>query len=241
MYTVYRNLRDAGQVFDETPQPNSLWWNEMIQDYARSGFSKEALSSYYQMHQAGIEPDNFTFPFVLKACASLSALHQGKQIHHHIIRSQFEQQVYVGNALIDMYAKCKHVEVARKVFDRMSKRNVVSWSTMISAYVQNGYANEALELFCQMQSSGLKPNRVALLCGLAACAELAAVQQGKDIHNCIIENGFDKDASIETALVTMYAKCGEIGIARQLFDKMSERCGFMERDDCRVYTEWAWQ
>eukprot|EP01018_Ginkgo_biloba_P034077 Gb_04446 [translate_table: standard] len=223
MYGMFGNLENARLVFDKMQQPNIFLWNEIIKAYSCNGFCEEALALYYQMQQVGMHPNDFTFLFVLKACASLSALQRGKQIHDEIIKSQFESHVYVGNALIDMYGKCGNLDIARQLFDKMSTRNAVSWSTMIAGYAQSGHANEALTLFYQMQLAGLKPNRVTFLSALLACAEFGALQQGKDIHDYIIKNGFDTDVSVRTALVDMYAKCGSIESARQLFDKMPKR------------------
>jgi pentatricopeptide repeat protein len=115
------------------------------------------------MQRAGVEPDRFTFPFILKACAGLVVIEQGRRIHDYILRYGFESDAFVGSALIDMYAKCGEVELARQVFDRMSQRDVVSWTSMIGGYAQKGHADEALELFQQMQQTGMKPNLVTIV------------------------------------------------------------------------------
>eukprot|EP01018_Ginkgo_biloba_P030615 Gb_17428 [translate_table: standard] len=175
------------------------------------------------MQQAGIQPDRFTFPFILKACAALSALQQGMEIHDQIIRSGIESNVYVGNALIDMYAKCKRIDIARHVFDKMFKRDVVSWTAMMVGFCQNGHPNESLTLFRQMQLTGIKPNQVTNLSVLTACAGLTALQLGKQIHNYIIKVGFESDDSVVTTLIAMYAKCGSIEVAHQLFDKIPKK------------------
>eukprot|EP01018_Ginkgo_biloba_P034078 Gb_04445 [translate_table: standard] len=223
MYALFGNIENARLVFDKMQQPNIFLWNEIIKGCTCNGFCEEALALYYQMQQAGIQPNNFTFPFVLKACASLTAVQHGKEIHDQIIRSRFESYVCVGNALVDMYAKCGNIDFARHLFDGMSKRDVVTWTAMIAGYVQNGQANEALKFFHQMQLAGVKPNRVTILSLLSACADLAALQQGKDIHDYVIKSNLESDVSVATALIAMYAKCSGIKIARQLFDKMSKR------------------
>eukprot|EP01018_Ginkgo_biloba_P030650 Gb_26653 [translate_table: standard] len=213
----------ARRVFDKISEPNVFSWNAIIRCYAWNGPWEETLSLYHQMQRTGIQPDEFTFPFVLKACARLSALQQGKEIHDQIIRCRLEASLYVGNALVDMYAKCGNIELARQLFDEMAIRDVVSWSAMITGYAQNGYADEALTLFHQMQLAEVKPNRATIVSVLPACAELTALQQGKDIHDYIIKNRLESDVSVRTALVTMYARCGSIDAACQLFDEMSKR------------------
>eukprot|EP01018_Ginkgo_biloba_P025790 Gb_04077 [translate_table: standard] len=223
MYTMCGCMDNARLVFDKIEKPNISAWNVMIRGYAKSGPYEETLTLYYQMQEAGIRPDNFTFPFVLKACAIREALQEGKEIHVDIIRNGFEFDVFVGAALVHMYAKCGDIENARKVFDGMCKRDVVSWNTLIAGYVQNGYANDALLLFNQMQMADLKPNMATVVSMLPACADLGALQHGKCIHGYIIRSELESDVLVGTALVDMYAKCNSLEIARHVFDKMSKR------------------
>eukprot|EP01018_Ginkgo_biloba_P007785 Gb_19828 [translate_table: standard] len=223
MYAKNGNLVDARLVFDHMPERNVFSWNTMIGGYARDGHCEETLRMYFEMRRAGIQPDNFTFPFVLKACTSLSALQGGRDIHHHIVRTGFESDVFVGACLVDMYAKCGSIEDARQVFDKMSRRDVVSWTVMIGGYVQNGRAHEALTLFHEMQLSGMTPDKVTMVSMISACAHLGALQQGKWIHDCVSRSGFESDIIVGSALIDMYCKCGSVDIARQVFDKMSKR------------------
>jgi len=102
------------------------------------------------MKRAGFQPDHFTFASVLSACAKLEALRDGKETHDDIIISGFHSDVVVGNALIDVYAKCHGIEDACGVFDKISQRNVVSRNAMIAGYVQNGDADQGGRLFKQM-------------------------------------------------------------------------------------------
>eukprot|EP01018_Ginkgo_biloba_P026033 Gb_07043 [translate_table: standard] len=221
MYALCGSLLDARLVFDKIPKRNVLLWNIMIREYANTGLSAEALSFYFQMRQAGIRPNKFTFPSVVKACAEISALQQGKEIHNHIIRNGFELDVFVGSALVDMYSKCGSIEDARHVFDKMSVRNAVSWTAMAVGYVQNGHPNEALRLFRQMQLEGLKPVLFSLVSVLLVCAQLAARQEGEQIHGYIIRCGFESNVFVESGLVKLYAGCESIEVARRVFDKMS--------------------
>eukprot|EP01018_Ginkgo_biloba_P011240 Gb_08862 [translate_table: standard] len=223
MYAKCSSREMARQVFDKMPGKNVVSWNALIAGYAQNGDASESLTLFHQMQQAGMMPDHVTVASVLRACATLSALQEGKEIHDYIIKNCFESDVIVGTALVDMYAKCGRVEDACQLFDKMSRRDVFLWTAMIAGYAQNGHANEALELFHKMQLADMKPNEVTIVSVLRACADLAALQQGKDIHDYIIENGFETDLSVGNSLVAMYAKCGSIEIARQVFDRMSKR------------------
>lgn len=222
-YAIHGYVEDAHQVFNEICQPNSFLWNTLIRGYARNGDFGSTLRLYYQLKNAGIRPDNFTFLSALKACGTTSSLQVGKEIHNHIIKEGFGSDAFVSALLVDMYAKCRELRDACKMFEKMSERDVVSWTTLIVGYAQNGHLNEALTLFYQMQLEGFTPDLVTAMSLVSACAQVGALQQGKRIHNYIIRSGFESDVSVMNSLVDMYAKCRVIEFACQLFERISER------------------
>ncbi|XP_057828991.2 pentatricopeptide repeat-containing protein At1g11290, chloroplastic [Cryptomeria japonica] len=223
-YASCGSLVDAFLVFNKIPEKNSVSWNAMIRAHVENGNLEEAIEIYNQMQAAGVVPDNMTFPIVLKACASLGALQQGKEIHEKVVRFGFEDNVFVGTAIVDMYLKCGNVEVARQVFDKMPQRNVVSWTAMIAGCVQNGFAKEALELFgTMMLIADVKPCVVTVSSILPACTRLEALDHGKEIHSVVVKYGFEADNFVSCSLIDMYAKCGNLEDACQLFDKMSQK------------------
>ncbi|KAJ7241242.1 hypothetical protein O6H91_Y438100 [Diphasiastrum complanatum] len=223
MYAKCGCTEDARELFDNMSERDVVSWNAMIAGYAQNGLGKEALALFEQMKQEGVHPDNVTFVLLLKACANLAALEQGKQLHSEIMKRGFQSDVVVGSTLVDMYAKCGCTEDARELFDNMSERDVVSWNAMIAGYAQNGLAQEALALFEQMKQEGVHPDNATFVLLLKACANLAALEQGKQLHSEIIERGFQSDVLVGSTLVGMYAKCGWTEDARELFDNMSER------------------
>eukprot|EP01018_Ginkgo_biloba_P002503 Gb_20572 [translate_table: standard] len=223
MYAKCGNVFDARRVFEQMPKRDVCSWTVMIAAYSRHGFAEEALSLFHQMQRTEIQLNEFTFASVLPACANMGALKQGMEIHEEIMRRGFQSDIFVESALVDMYAKCGSMDKACNVFDKMAKRDVVSWTAMIAGYAQNGHGDEALKLFRQMQLAGVTPNLNTFTSALAACANLAALEQGMDIHEQIIRSGFEWDVCVESALVDMYAKCGSIKKARYLFDKMLHR------------------
>eukprot|EP01018_Ginkgo_biloba_P002764 Gb_31266 [translate_table: standard] len=223
MYAKCGSIEKARDVFDKMHQRDVVAWNTMIAAYTRQGLSEGALELFAQMQRSGTEPDQFTFSCVLPACANLGALEQGMQIHDEIIRSGIQTNVFVESACVDLYAKCGNIEKARDVFDKMHHRDVVSWNTMIAGYTQNGHSEEALKLYRQMQLAGLKPDPTTFASILPACANLAALEQGMKIHEDINRSGFQSDVFVGSALVDMYAKCGSIQKARDVFDKMDKR------------------
>eukprot|EP01018_Ginkgo_biloba_P013185 Gb_32447 [translate_table: standard] len=222
MYVKFGSLLDARRVFNDMPKRDVFSWTVMIAAYSRYGFANEALALFHQMQQTDIKPNHFTFVSVLPACANMASLEQGKEIHDKITRSGLDSNVFVGNTLIGMYAKCRSLDMARNVFDKMPQRDVVSWNSMIAPYTRHGHFEEALKLFAQMRRADIQPDEFTFASVLPACATLAALEQGKEIHEEIIKGGFQSDAFVEGALVDMYAKCGSLEIARDLFDKMHQ-------------------
>nr|GMD42003.1 pentatricopeptide repeat-containing protein At2g22070 [Ipomoea batatas] len=107
-----------------------------------------------------MKPDHYTLASVLSACSNLEELNVGKQIHSHILRTEFDYSGAVGNALISMYSQCGAVEIARKIFDSLKDRDVVAWTAMIVGYMQNGLNNDAMDLFRLMSEIGPEPNKL---------------------------------------------------------------------------------
>ncbi|KAJ7536574.1 hypothetical protein O6H91_12G075100 [Diphasiastrum complanatum] len=223
MYAKCARVLDARQVFDSMPEHNVFSWTTIISAYADHRQGKEAINLFQQMQQAGLPPNRFTFAIVLKACTRIQALEQGKQYHLDVIKSGFESDVAIGNTLIDMYAKCGCIEDAHRVFNNMHERNVVSWTAIIAGYAQQGFGKEALDLYEQMTEEGVRPNTVTYAILLKACASIAALEQGKQLHLDIIKSGFESDVIVGSTLIDMHAKCGCIEDARQVFNNMHER------------------
>ncbi|XP_057837778.2 pentatricopeptide repeat-containing protein At1g11290, chloroplastic [Cryptomeria japonica] len=223
MYAKCGSIDKAREMFDRMLQRNDISWNAMIAGYAQNGFVEKALETSKQMQLAGVKPNCTTFSSTLPACAKMGALEQGMDIHQSILEGGVSSDIIVGNALVDMYAKCGRTDKARELFDRMGEKNVISWNTMIAGYAQNGFVEKALETLKQMQFTGLKPNSTTFASILPACAKLGAIKQGMDIHQSIMVRGFLSDIIVGNALVDMYAKCGSIDKARKLFDRMSQR------------------
>lgn len=155
-YASYGCVDIARIIFDKAYERNVLLWNAIIRGYAKNGLWEEAVSLYSEMRRGGIQPNNFTFPFVLKGCAGLMTLKDGKEIHADVVKTGFQADVYAGAALIHMYAKCGVVEDARSVFDKLPVRDLVSWNAMIVGYVQNGYGDRALGVFLSIHTVGRK-------------------------------------------------------------------------------------
>eukprot|EP01018_Ginkgo_biloba_P019015 Gb_21714 [translate_table: standard] len=246
-------VNEALKCFHKMPEKNAVSWNAMITGCIQNGYFEEALNLFREMQMTDVKINSVTLASILPACANLAVLEYGKEVHEDAIRNGFQSDIVLGNALVDMYIECGSIDDARGVFDNMPERNVVSWnamtthsqtehfddalklsqkmpqqnvvswSMMIAGYAQSGHSNEALKLFRQMQLAGVNPNSVTFASVLPACANLAALEHGKEVHENIIKSGFDSDIFVGNALVDMYAKCGSIENAWKMFDKMLKR------------------
>lgn len=223
MYRKCGAVEDARLVFDSMECRTVVSWNSMIAAYSHHGLGKEALDIYHRMEEDGVVPNRFTFISSLVACAILFSLEEGEAIHSRLVDIGLDSDTLVGTALLNLYVKCGTVENARSVFDRTHQCDVVSWTTMIIAYIQQGHGKEALSLFWEMQQQGVMPDQISFGSILGACNYPAALDEGRTIHASIVENGCKPDGILGTALVTMYQKCGALNDALSVFNAMQQK------------------
>eukprot|EP01018_Ginkgo_biloba_P036720 Gb_30661 [translate_table: standard] len=224
VYAKCRSIEDSQMVFNTMRARDLVSWNAMIAGYSYNEHGDQALKLFSQMQEAGMKLDKFTLTSILCACGSPETLEQGKQIHAHAIKIGFEAETPVGNALVTMYIKCECIEDAHKVFDKMTKRDTVSWNALITGHAQHGHGEEALKFYLQMQQTSAKIDKFTFSSVLRACASLAALEQGKQVHAQITQTGFEMDTFVGSAVIYMYAKCGSIEDARKVFDDTSQGC-----------------
>ncbi|KAF3794462.1 Pentatricopeptide repeat-containing protein [Nymphaea thermarum] len=183
---------------------------------------KEALEVLDLMRRQGMRPDPSLYCILLKSCADSRNIEVGATIHEEIMRQGLESDVFIANNLIGMYGVCGRLPDARQVFDGMPQRNVVSWTSIISAYCQASRAAESLKLYDEMVAQKIKPNAFTYAAVLKSCAKLQDIEKGREIHQRVIDECCDSDDYIRVALVDMYAKCGRMEEARREFDKIPE-------------------
>eukprot|EP00249_Psilotum_nudum_P008999 c21644_g4_i1 orf=2-919(-) len=167
--------------------------------------------------------DSAAYVSLLRECGRKKSLEIGRRVHAHIIKGGFNVGVYLGNHLILMYKKCQNVVDARRVFDRMPRRNVFSWNAMIGVYVQHRQYKEAYRLFQQMQKEGVQPDAITFVSILSSCASLDSRALGKLIHAHSLNRKHECDNVVGNALINMYWKCGSIDDACGMFAKMPAR------------------
>ncbi|XP_022154217.1 pentatricopeptide repeat-containing protein At1g59720, chloroplastic/mitochondrial-like, partial [Momordica charantia] len=216
------DIHYARTLFAQIPNPSIFSWNSLIKGCSQiQNPSKEPLLLFKKLAETGYPaPNSFTLAFVLKACAVVAALGEGVQVHCRVLRGGFGGSLFVQTALVNFYGKCEEIGVARKVFDEMPERNLVAWTAMISGHTRVGAVNEAMGLFREMQKAGVGPDAVTLVSVVSACAVAGALDIGCWLHAYIEKYFVSTDLELETALLDMYAKCGCIERAKQVFDSM---------------------
>ncbi|KAJ4960050.1 hypothetical protein NE237_019960 [Protea cynaroides] len=219
-YASVGSMVHAYSLFSACEVPDVFLWNIMIQGFAENGPCHLSVVLYRQMRDMGVVPDNFTFPFVLKACSHLRDVETGEALHGDVVKFGYESNVFVANSLVTMYGKCERPHVSRELFDRMSARNVVSWSSLIGSYAQNGFYEEGMSLFLTMLNDRIRPNRATIL-NVIPCVHREDHARG--ICDVLVDCGLDLDQSVQNAVVGMYSKCGRIAIARRLFDVILDK------------------
>ncbi|KAI3414742.1 uncharacterized protein J3R85_015915 [Psidium guajava] len=223
-YACSISLPLATSAFDHLSHtPSRFAWNSIIRSHARSSSPLRAVELFSRMRRTGLEPDKFTYPFVIKACGKSGRIGEGRGVHSLALKVGLGSDSYVGNTLIRMYAACGNFGYARQVFDEMRTRDIVSWSSMIAGYVACGFPLDAFETFRRMRLANEKPNAVTFVSLLSACSHLVNIRAGESIHSYIIQNCLYLDAALGTALLEMYSKCGHIEKSLQIFWSMDDK------------------
>ncbi|KAL5542448.1 hypothetical protein UlMin_010158 [Ulmus minor] len=230
MYCKCDKFGDGRMVFDEMPQRNVGSWNVLIAGYVgckKQSFDMQMWEIFKRMQIDGVKPDGFTISSLLPLCGGdNSKWDYGKELHCYVVRNELDfnlgSDVHLGCCLIDMYSKSNRIVLGRRVFDRIRCRNVYTWTAITNGYAHNGVYDEAFSLFREMQvKDGIEPNRVSLLSILPACNSHASLTSGKQIHGFAIRKLFNYDVSLCNAFIDMYSKCGNLDLARRVFEDVS--------------------
>ncbi|KAH8961247.1 hypothetical protein BDL97_05G040900 [Sphagnum fallax] len=240
VYWKCGSKEDACQVFNQMPVRNVVSWTAMISGSAQQGYAEDALDLFQQMQQEGVKPNKVTFISVLNACASLSALEEGKKLHDLIVKAGLQPDVSVGNALISMYSKCGSLDEASKVFHRMAHRDVVSWNAMISGNAHHGHCHEGLDLFEKMQLEGVRPDKVTFIAVLQACSHAGFIDLGRHYFCSMIQDyGIVQTGEHYGTMVDLVGRAGHLDEAEEILNKKPFQPGALELgallSACRVH------
>ncbi|OWM85075.1 hypothetical protein CDL15_Pgr027862 [Punica granatum] len=220
LYAKCEEVESAKKIFDALDEKNVILWNAMLGGYGQNGYPEKVIEMFRSMEQCGFQPDEYTYTSILSVAASLDSLEAGRQLHCLIIKKKLTSNLFVGNALVDMYAKCGALKDSSKQFEQLEVRDSVSWNAIIVGYVQKGEEDRAFEMFRRLNFSGVFPSEVALASILSACAGIQALERGKQCHCIAVKLGLETSLYSASSLIDMYAKCGEIRAARDVLSRM---------------------
>ncbi|KAG6780728.1 hypothetical protein POTOM_013596 [Populus tomentosa] len=194
-------------LYNHIEEPDAFMCNTIMRSFVNVNDPFGALRFYYEkMIAKWVLPNHYTFPLVAKVCADIGSLREGQKVHALVVKFGFELDLFVSNSFIRFYSVCGRTSDARMVFDNGCKKY-----------------SDCLRFFDMMVGGDFVPDAASLVSVLTACAELKMLDQGKWVHSYMKDNGIKPDMLLSTALLTMYAKCGAMDLAREVFDKMPEK------------------
>lgn len=215
----------AAVSFSKSSRKTIGSWNALIAGHLQAGYPLEALQLLLQMLQQNYTPDLITLANGLLSCADTGDLAGGKCIHGYIIRNSVQLDLVATTALIDMYSKCKRLILAEAVFDRMdSKKDTGSFNVMMAGYLENGFANLAVEKFLEMIGMGFRPNVSTILNLLSALSNWKDATQVKRVQGFVIRHGFEESTEVANQLIHIYTNCSSsINCARKIFENLENK------------------
>ncbi|KAB2624489.1 pentatricopeptide repeat-containing protein [Pyrus ussuriensis x Pyrus communis] len=220
-YAQMGSLQSSTDVFKTFPSPDSFMCGVLMKCFVWNHCFQEAILLYHEMLHRENWMNRFIFPSVLRACSGFGGLGVGGKVHGRIIKSGFDSDAVVETSLLGLYGELGSLGDARKVFDAMPVRDVVSWSSIISCSVENGEASEGLDLFRWMVFEGVELDSVTMLCVAEACGELALLREARSVHGHVVRRGIKTDGPLDNSLISMYSKCGDLQSAKTIFGSVS--------------------
>ncbi|XP_058096368.1 pentatricopeptide repeat-containing protein At5g56310-like [Magnolia sinica] len=216
-----RQLDKARHLFEDMPEKDVVSWTAMLSGYAQAGRPRQALELFQEMQAEGVSPDEVTMVGLISACTSLGDLEAGLRMHSYVEESGFGWMVSLCNALIDMYSKCGCLEKARGVFEKMERKSLITWNSMITACAIHGTVEEAIGLFERMEEAGSRPDSVTFLAVISACAHKGWVKEGHRLFESM-RRDYGIEAGIEHygCMVDMLGRAGELEEAYCLIMEM---------------------
>ncbi|EXB38470.1 hypothetical protein L484_022371 [Morus notabilis] len=220
-YSKCTEMDDAFKMFSMVKDVrNVVSWTAMISGYLQNGATEQAVNLFCQMSSEGVRPNDFTYSIILTAQPSMFVV----QVHAQVVKANYEKSPTVGTALLDAYVKMGNIEEAAKVFELIDEKDIVTWSAMLAGYAQMGETNGAVKIFLKLAKEGIRPNEFTFSSVIHACAgPTAAAEQGKQFHALSIKMRLNNALCVSSALVTMYAKRGNIESANEVYKRQGER------------------
>lgn len=222
MYAKCGRIDYMDFVFHRISCRDHISWTTAISGYSQNNCLMKALQLFREMQMEKMEIDLLIIGSVLLACCGLKCNSLIKEVHGYVIRRGCSDLV-TANSLVDSYGNCGNVDYAHTIFREMEVKNIVSFTSMISCYVHNGFTSEAIDLVYQMKEADIELDSVAILSILSVVANLSALRKAKEIHGFLLRKGFLVNGSIASSLVDTYASCGTLDYAITVFNSVSKK------------------
>ncbi|PNY03130.1 pentatricopeptide repeat-containing protein at4g21300-like protein [Trifolium pratense] len=218
------DVTKARKLFERLGNKDAVVYNVMMTGYLENEFLVEAVNVFREMVKVNVSPNVALFLNLISAVSKLRDIKLARSIHGYVLRHMHLSHLEIANQIIHAYSKCGYVMDARKVFNRMRTRDLVSWTSMITGYVHNGHIDEAINLFRLLQRENLNIDSVTLIGLLQALSQLGCLRFVKEVHCFSYRFFHGRELSVNNSLITIYAKCGKLCMARYIFQQMTERC-----------------
>lgn len=223
MYVKCGDLWNARVVFDGMSRRDRISWNAMISGYFENGECLEGLRLFLSMRECCFDPDLMTMTSLISACEVFGDQSLGRAVHGYVAKMEYGVEESVGNALIQMYSSFGRWNEAENVFTRIESKDVVSWTSMISGYSNNGLAEKAIETFKTMELEGVEPDEITIASVLSACASLGSLDEGIKLHELSERNGLIGYLLVANVLIDFYSKCKCIDKALEVFHQIPDK------------------
>lgn len=235
-YCKSSKLKDAHELFAAMPERNAVSWNTLISALAQSGFEQNALHVYHKMNLEGFMPSHFTLASVLSACGALMDVECGRECHGVAVKVGLDKNMYVGNALLCMYAKGGCIRDAIRAFGDLPEPNEVSFTAMMGGLAESDRIEDAVSMFKSMLRAGISVDSISLSSVLSVCARggngefgfpsqtdgFSGYMHGQQIHGLAVKLGLKGDLHLSNSLLDMYAKIGDMDSAEMIFANLQE-------------------
>ncbi|XP_022864134.1 pentatricopeptide repeat-containing protein At1g11290, chloroplastic-like [Olea europaea var. sylvestris] len=217
------DMRIAWKLFEETPNKDVVLWSAMVSACVTNGDYVEAFELFKKMQFWGLQPNLVTVVSILPACADLGVMTFGKELHGFSIKRVIYSHTNLQNSLVDMYAKCGNLKASFLIFNRMLKKDIVSWRSIIHACLENECPEKALFVFSKMRSYTSEMDGCIMRKVIGASSQLDEHLIGQGLHGLVLKMGYIASVSMVTALLQVYASFGSVGSATVLFDQLNQK------------------
>ncbi|KAE9589182.1 hypothetical protein Lal_00000215 [Lupinus albus] len=221
MYAKCCCVKYMSHAFENMPHKDLISWTTIIAGCAHNECHLRALDLFRKVQLEEMDVDPMMIGSILQACSGLKSK-TIKEIHGYVLKRDLADTL-LQNAIVNVYGEVGNVDYARSVFESIESKDIVSWTSMITGYIHNRLATEALELFYSLKETNIQPDSIALISVLSAAATLSSLEKGKEIHGFLIRKGFFLEGPAASSLVDMYARCGTLENSRKIFNIVKHR------------------